>query len=564
MVKGAASRSRCLIAGACLAFAGAVNAQQAPDAGQTIRQIEREAPALRLPPRSAPALSTEPLRPPLEAAPAARIPVKSIRITGVTALSVSELAALVKDIEGREVSLDELERAAQRITQYYRERGYVVARAYIPAQDIREGVVEIAVIEGRIGRVELRNRSLLNDRGAGQTLEAAVPGAVVQEETLERGLLLLSDTPGVVVTRAGLQPGASVGTSDLVVDLDATRAISGFADLDNYGNRFTGVYRFGASGNLNSPLGIGDVLTARVIGSDGDFSYGRIAYQIPLGTSGLRVGAAYFDTRYRLGSDFAALNANGEGNSTSAYAVYPVVRSRRVNLNAVASYEAKRLEDRVGATGTLTSKSVDVFSLGVSGDARDALGGGGIWNYSLAWTGGDLRIGSAAALAADAAGPRANGGYDKVSYSVSRLQFLSDEMTLYASLSGQQAGKNLDSSEKFGLGGATGVRGYPPGEASGDEGYLASLELRRRMGAWGGGNLQLALFHDWGSVKISHSPFAAGSNSRHIAGLGMGVNWVYEEAWVVRASLAWKAGSGPALSDTDRPTRFWVQAVRYF
>ncbi len=126
-------------------------------------------------------------------------------------------------------------------------------------------------------------------------------------------------------------------------------------------------------------------------------------------------------------------------------------------------------------------------------------------------------------------------------------------------MAGQTASKNLDSSEKFSLGGINGVRAYPQGEASGDEGYRATVELRHNVIP----NVQATVFYDVGKVTINRKPFGpAASNSRNLAGVGVGVNASLGPVQL-RSSLAWRTDGGlptsvPA-SAAKRPT-LWMQA----
>jgi len=130
-------------------------------------------------------------------------------VTGNTVFAESELVELVREYVGKEVAFADLEQAAARISRYYREHGYMVARAYIPTQTITtDAVAEIAVIEGRFGKVELDNKSRVRDSVARGYLDA-FPGTVVTEPPLERKLLLLNDLPGVGEARATLKPGRS-------------------------------------------------------------------------------------------------------------------------------------------------------------------------------------------------------------------------------------------------------------------------------------------------------------------------------------------------------------------
>jgi len=528
----------------------------APDAGQTMRELQKQ-PELNAPKATAPLRLEENVTRTDSANDDVRIAVSAIRVSGSSAFTSAELEALVANLIGGEHTLAELYQGAARITAYYRERGYVIARAYLPAQDIQGGVVVIAVVEGRIGEQRINNQSRLSDERASGYLSGIKRGDALHAAPVERALLLLNDTPGVGGARATLQPGASVGTSDLVVEIDPSAPYVARVELDNFGNRYTGEHRLGAALALNSPLKMGDQFTVRALASDQDLSYARIAYQIPVGSSGLRLGAAYFDTRYRLGKEFAALQAYGTATSGSLFAVYPFIRSQTGNLSATLTLEDKKLGDRTDAPVTVVDKHIQLASLGLAGNYQDALGGAGMTSFDLSLVAGRLGM-DAGSLAADALTARSNGGYTRLAYNFNRLQRLTDNVSLSISLSGQQAGKNLNSSEKFFLGGANGVRAYPQGEGNGDQGWLATLELRHLFLP----NLQGAVFYDAGSVRINHNPFVAGENTRNISGAGVGANANFNGLQII-AYAAWRINGGQPTSEPaslDRNPRLWVQA----
>lgn len=532
-----------------------VLAQVAPDAGQTSRELQRQ-PVLSVPKATAP-LRVEGAAAPTGAAQAdARIAVKAVRVADSSVFAAAELEALVADLAGGEHSLGELDAGAARITAWYRERGYALARAYLPAQDIKEGVVVIRVLEGRIGEVRLSNQSRLATAQVNDYLEATRGGEVLQAGPVDRALLLLGDTPGVGAARATLTPGASVGTSDLLVEIDPAAAYAGNLELDNHGNRYTGEYRLGGMLALNSPLSLGDQLSLRVLASDQSLTYSRLAYQLPLGSSGLRLGAAYSDTRYQLGREFASLLAHGSATSASVFAVYPLIRSQAQNLSTTLTWEQKRLNDRTDAPVTATDKRVDLVNLGLAGNQQDALGGGGITTLDMSMVSGRLRLDAASSLT-DSTTARSSGGFTRLTYTLSRLQRLTDSETLSLVLAGQEAGKNLNSSEKFSLGGANGVRAYPQGEGSGDQGWMANLELRHSYAA----NISAIAFYDAGSVTINRTQFAAGANTRSLSGVGVGVNASLAGAQL-KAYLAWRSGGGQPTSEPatlKSNPRLWMQ-----
>lgn len=526
-----------------------------PDAGQVLRDLRQARP---VPPQAAPLQRIEESAD-LSQKGEASVLVKSIAITGNQEIPSAELQPLVAGLIGDQQSLSQLNAAARRITAYYRSKGFAVARAYLPAQDITDGAVTISIIEGRISSHKINNQSLLSDERAQAYLGQVKDGDVIKSEQIDRGLLLLQDTPGVSSSRATLQPGASVGTSELLIEVNPARPFSGSVVADNYGSRYTGEYRLAGTLNVASPLKIGDQVTANLLTSGDNLSFARLAYQLPIGSDGLRLGAAYSDIHYKLGKEFEVLQAHGTATSASVFAAYPFIRSQFKNLSGTVSYEDKNLKDYVDGTNTYTPKKVGVTTLGLSGSLQDALGGGGITGLDLSVAFGSLSINSPTALAIDNASAQSNGSYTRFSYGANRLQRFTDSTFLALSVSGQTASKNLDSSEKFSLGGINGVRAYPQGEASGDEGYRATVELRHNVIP----NVQATVFYDVGKVTINRKPFGpAASNSRNLAGVGVGVNASLGPVQL-RSSLAWRTDGGlptsiPA-SAAKRPT-LWMQA----
>lgn len=545
---------------ALLATTQAAQAQQVPSAGTQLQQL----PQPQTPVKPAPDLVVDRAAILADSPGGPSIAVHSLHITGQTLFSEAELLAVIEFTPERALTFAELRKLAARISDYYHAKGYFLAQAYLPEQDVQDGAVTIAVVEGRYGKIDLRNDARISDSVPTRVLEGLKPGNLVSNAPLERRLLLLSDIPGVRV-RATLAPGTAIGTSDLLVDVTPGPRINGSLEADNAGNRYTGAYRFGGTINVNNPAGIGDLLSLRLLASDGGLGYGRISYQAPVGNATL--GIAYAHLRYTLGREFDALDASGTADILSAYASYPLVRSRRANLYALASFDYKMLRDEIGVVSSDSDKRIQAGTLGFAGDFRDSLGGGGSNVFSAGWTIGNLDIRSVPERVADATTARSAGGYTKVQASFARLQTIAGPFSLYGAVRGQIAFDNLDSSEKMELGGAYGVRAYPEGEAFGDIGYLATIEARLRLGQWTGklpGQFELIGFIDTGEVRFAKDPWFAGSNHTRRTGYGAGLNWFGPEGFILRGSYARKWGTGPATSAPDRDGRFWFQIVKLF
>ena len=537
-------------------------AQQVVGAGGQIQQIP-QAPVLQKSIPELPAGRGGTVAHPAAAGP--RFLVNSLHVTGQTHFSEAELLAATDFKPGSELSLADLRAFASQITDLYDRNGYFVAQAYLPPQDIKDGAVTIAVIEGRYGKISLNNQSKASDGTLQGVLDGLNSGDPVTTAPLERRLLIISDIPGVEV-KSTLSPGAEVGTSDLMVGVMPGQRVTGSLEADNWGNPYTGQYRLGAAINLNEPFGFGDVLSARFMAStSGGMDYGRVSYQAQVGDA--TVGVAYTIFDYRLGEQFASLHASGSEQIASLYGSYPLIRSYDQNLYALVDFDARTFQDNIGVTFSTVDKQAYVVIAGFSGDNRDDFGGGG-WNaYSLTGSFGDLDIQSPLARAADAATARTNGTYAKLSFNVSRLQHVYGPLSVYGAVRGQFAADNLDISEKMELGGAYGVRAYPEGEAYGDEGYIATLEARLLLPRWLEslpGEVQLIGFVDTGSVTFYKSPWFNGRNDATRSGIGVGLTWAAPNNFTATVAYAHELGDVPATSAPDRFGRFWVQLVKYF
>ena len=545
---------------ALLAVSHGAFAQQ-PDAGSQMQQI----PPAPLPQKFEPTVDVVPQSAPTTADTAGvKIVVKSLNVVGAHVYAEAELLALTGFMPGSELSLDELRGMASKIGNHYRSNGYFVAQAYLPAQDIKDGAVSIAVIEGEYGKITLNNQTRLSDGLANSQLSGLNSGEVIQAAPLENRLLLLSDIPGVKV-KSTLVPGASVGASDLIVDLTPGPTVSGEVDFDNAGNRYTGEYRLGGTVNLNNLAGHGDVASLRAMTTGSGLNYARASYQMMFGKA--TAGVAYSALKYKLGEEFESLRAHGTAEIASIYGSYPLIRSRNNNLSAGLVYEDKTFQDKVDSTSTVTDKSAQVVSASLYGNQRDRFGGGGVTSYALTWSTGNIDIETPAARIIDAATAKTNGHFDKIGFRVARLQRVTDSVSLSAAINGQFASKNLDSSEKMGLGGMYGVRAYPEGEGYGDEGYLLNLEARYLLPKYSAtmpGQMHLIGFVDTGSVTTHKRPWAPGPNSRTLSGAGVGLSWGEANNFLARAYYAVKLGNEPATSAPDKSGRFWIQLVKYF
>lgn len=534
------------------AFAQAAEPPQLPNAGSILQQ-------------------TQPIKPPsaspigtgltIEQAngsaspPTAPFPVKEIRISGNTQFDGATLHALVADAEGKSLTLAQLAEAAERITAYYHEHGFPLARAVIPAQTIRNGIVSLTVVEARYGKINLSNHSRTDDPLLLDTLSPLQAGQQIEQNALDHSLLLLSDVPGVSMS-ATLKPGEAVGTSDLEIETTTPRAIIGNISADDYGNRYTGRDRLGGGINFFDPLHHGDVLSLNVLTAGSDMNYGRIGYEVLLSGLGTRLGTSYSALHYTLGDNLAALGGHGTADVANVWLKQPFLRSRSVNLYGQIEYDRKQLKDEVDSTGIHTDRHLDELTASLIGDWRDT---SGVNSWNLGLTDGRVNFDNAAAQLADASTAKTQGSFTKWTANINRVQSIDQSNSLYLALSGQWSNTNLDASEKMVAGGAYTVRAYDMGVLSGDSGVLGNVEWRHELGQLASGQAQAIVFIDSEHVTINQTTWASGSNSATLSGAGVGFNWFGPSQWSIKATVAAPLGATPELTGARKSARGWIE-----
>lgn len=530
----------------------------APDAGSLLQQAAPIPQAPVFPER--PALKIEDDR-------SSTLPISKaflitrFQITGNTVLPTSALQALLSKEEGRSLNLAQLGVLTQKLTDYYRARGYLLARAMIPAQTITNGVVRIDIMEGNYGEISFINTSRVQSGVLHGLLTPLEKGQVIRSQTLDRSLLLLSDTNGSGVN-ASLKPGTAVGSADLTVEITPPPALSGNLALDNYGSRFTGSSRLGASLAYNNPLGLGDSLSLNLLTTGSGMQYGRLAYELLINRQGSRVGLSYSDLGYALGDSLANLQAHGKARVQSTWFRHPLLRSLEHNINGQLQFDRLDLRDDIDSAAIRTTRQVQSINTNLSGDSRDALLGGGFTSWSLGMSGGLVDLNDPASKQTDAATARSDGSYIKWNANLMRQQSIGKANALLFGASAQWANSNLDSSQKIAIGGPFSVRSLAIGSSAGDSAFIFNAEYRHALGLLGQGQLTAMTFFDSASVMINARPWISGKNLSHFYGAGLGLMWTHPKQWTLRSFVATPLWSEPGSNPA--PVQGWLSLSKGF
>ena len=539
-----------LAAGTCVSFAQV----SPPDAGQVLNTLRPPKPVAPSAQRLELSLSGDT---PAAAKQGPKVVVSGIVFEGNTVFTAYTLGLIVAPQVGKQHDLDGLRGMARLVGEHYRRNGYPFARAIIPVQELKDGVLRIRILEGAYGDVTATGEAKVA-AGSQPFLSPLRRGELLESDLLERTLLILDDVPGIAV-RPVVSPGKTVGVGDLAVATTLEKEQGGELGVDNEGSRYTGEFRFKAAWYRNSALAFGDRLSANLMATNANLWLGAVDYDSALGSSGLRGQLGWALNTYELGKEFASLQASGLARVWSARLSYPLIRSRQTNLQGSIGLLHKSLHDDFDATAVSEDKFSQSFPVSLRFDHRDGFGGGGISYGQVTWTHGNMHL-DPGLTAIDDVTARKRGGFDKFNLDLARVQNLPAGFSLYGRYSLQLADRNLDSSERFGLGGAQGVRAYPLGEGMGDEGWLGQVELRYAME-----NYTPYAFYDVAQTDINNRPWDAASNqSRRIAGAGFGLRTAYQQ-WSGDLAIAWPTSGGTPQSDSrEVAARLWFSLSRSF
>lgn len=552
----------------------AVTTNTPTDAGDALRQIERIQEIER--PKIPKLIEKKEEKPLLKEGE--KVKVTSFVFKGNKIITTEELESFVKKYIGTELTFNEITQAVVSISLLYERKGYL-AQATLPEQNITDGIIQVNILEAHFGGttyLPMSNGEKPNVRES-RVMDIVYPSSKVNGpldlKRLERGILLANDLPGIGVG-ANLKPGQEVGHTDVEVQIENRARFNTSILADNYGSRSTGYERVLVSANLLNPLRLGDDLNATILKTAGT-EYIRLNYSLPVGNDGLRIGSNATYLEYKvITNEFKSLGPNGHSAGFGLEASYPIYRSRDKNLNLDFDYDVKAFKNN-----TITEVTSDyytrIFSTSLSGDFVDQwLLDGATNNAKFVFDHGKNDLKNSPNYATDISNSHTHGIFNRAQLSFRRDQFLKNDYTLVIKGSGQLTDHNLDSSQKFYLGGPTGVRAYPSSEGSGSEGYLLNLELKKDLPF----NLTGSIFYDQGYVRQNVDNFDASGvvinalNTYKLKGYGLEFSWRGPLKTNVFFTYAKRDGTNPnRVQNTGKDQDgtlykdiFWLRAVASF
>jgi hemolysin activation/secretion protein len=403
--------------------------------------------------------------------------LRRVSVTGATAIPLDRLATAYQPYLGKKVSEADLTAMAAAVSDVYRAAGFHLSRAIIPPQDVADGRLRLQVIEGAITEVALKGEGA-EQFGIRPMLDAVVAERPALLATLERQLLLINGRPGVHIDDTGLEEiGTASGRFRLILYLKTWHLFTSFG-VDNLGSSSVGPWQSYATAAFNSYLAPGDSLVLNLSTTPADprqLAFGRLSYEVPVGTDGARIGASGFYSEVWPGDIRHLVNDNTKTESFEVHGSIVPLQSQRSALTLTAGLGFSNVTEN-DLFGPVYADHIRTLSLTSDYRLQDNFGGN---NYlTLNYRQGLDILGASHRDDDFLSRDGASGKFSALNFWFTRYQTLSDAWSLKFASAGQWASGPLFTSQQFYLGGAAFGRGYGSAEISGDNGIAGSIELR--------------------------------------------------------------------------------------
>jgi hemolysin activation/secretion protein len=496
--------------------------------------------------------------------------VKKINVIRVTLLPESEIFGIIAPFENKELSLADMQKVVDLITDAYRRKGYVTSRAYLPPQKIVNEILEIMAVEGTVGDVSVKGNKFFRAPLIRKAISLQ-KGEIFDYNKLRRSLARLNEHPDRRV-KAVLVPGKDPGSTDIVLEVADNMPIHLRLDYDNYASRYVHKNRYSGTLSHNNIFGLDDILALQYqVGEANDYQLTSMRYLVPVSDK-TKVGAFATRSKLSLGREYADLDARGKSKMFGIFAMHELLNKADLSVTLNAGFDY--LDSFNFQTGSEQSRDrMRVAKLGCDMDYSDQWLGGGRTIFSPEADFGFANImGGMKAKDSRASRVGSGGKFVKFPANLLRLQKMPFSSSLLWKNSAQLSSYTLAASQQIQLGGISNVRGYPSGEYVGDQGFTSTFEWllppylfpkdvqvpfskAKFYDAF-----RIALFYDWGWAQLHH-PQAGERKNETLRSAGCGLRFNLPENFSIRADLAWALDKTPSDNDHVHP---WVAVSKEF
>lgn len=494
--------------------------------------------------------------------------IKEITVTGVTVFPEENIREITSQYENKELTLREIYKIADLITDLYRKNGYLTSRAYVPPQDLTDGILEIRVLEGRMGKLEIKDNKYFKTKLYEKKIRLK-EGEYFNYGLLRKSLIKINEHPDRTV-RAVLIPGTVPGQTDVILEVQDRLPIHIGFDYDNFGSRFIGRDRLALTLDHNNITGNDDILSLKLQKADAyTYTFRSLRYLLPFGYS-WELGFLVARSRLKLGEEYKDTDARGKSTLFSLFLNKYLIDEEDLDLRLTFGFDYKHIRNYL--LGVESSKDeMRVAKIGLDLDKSDRMGRTifvSEFNYGIPnlWAGLDDVDPSASRTGA-------GGEFTKLNIDLLRLQRMPFNSTLLWKNHLQISPYILTAAEQFQIGGITNNRGYPPAEKVGDEGYSSTLELSMPFyiipKEWRVpfceekfyDSLRIITFYDWAHTEL-HNPQAGEEKYETLASLGCGLRFnLPKKNLSLRLEFGWPITETP--SDEDH-LHTWVEVSKTF
>jgi len=484
-----------------------------------------------------------------------KVLIKKIIVEGITLIPHKEIDKITSQFEGKELSLKDMQKIADLITNEYRKRGYLTSFAYLPPQEIKNGVLIIRVIEGRVGEIKIEGNKYFKKKLLRSKIDLK-SGGYFDYSKLQKSLVYINEHPDRIA-KAILIPGKKPGTTDIIIKVkDRSPVHIGF-EYDNFGSRYIERDRTSVVFEHNNFLGFDDKLYFKFQQSEAALLRAKyFRYIVPI-TRTLEGGVYLLRNNVKLGREFKDVESRGKATVISVFLNKSLVSKEDIDLRLNLGFDYKHIRNYL--LGVESSRDeVRVFKTGLDIDFTDK------WARNIVVLELDVGIprmmGGLASKDPLASRAGAGGRFFKLTGNYFRLQPFLFSSTLLWKNYFQFSPYNLVASEQFQIGGPISVRGYPVAEYSADKGWYTSLEwsfpiyfLPKNLKVpFSGGNtlydsLNVVVFYDWATAHLN-KVLAGEKQHRTIKGYGFGIRFNPTERISFRIEVGFPI-KGPEPSD---------------
>lgn len=532
-----------------------------------------KAPKLQVRPQALPSIITQPqpeAMPGGEEAKKITFMLNRIILEGNHVYSDQQLEVLYQSKLHHVITVADLFEIVQNITIFYRNNGYILSRALLPPQHVKNGIVRVRIIEGFIDQVnvtDIPKGALCQIIAIGSEIKKCPPLLLSR---MEKYLLIANEVPGTSV-KAVLSPSKQKpGGSDLNL-VTENRSVTGYLSYDNYGTRYIGPQQMTANVAFNSFATSGDATQVTEVKTPrgGELNYLDINYSLPVSPQGTRFTMG--DTRAHTHPLFVLAPADVDGLNENYYAslTHPLIRTRAKTLTAIVNFNY--LDSDVTALDEkLYMDHIRSLGLGLSYNFADRF-------HGINTIYGDIRQGlpifgyssDTNPLTAETSRPGGHANYTKIDFQASRIQAIKGPVTLFALVKGQWAFNPLLASEQFTFGGSQLGRGYDVAELIGDKGLAGSLEVRYDLNfSKIVQNIQFYIFYDIGKIwnykllNISLTP-------RKLSGTSTGIGARFYFTKYISGNVMWtqtltkQVAAEELIGEGKRPRVFFSMVASF-